>query len=107
MSALECDRRRDQRLFLAVGKTAGLKRGRRRRCERRRGVENARAMRVSGCWFARVAVFHAVGFTFDDDGLGAVQEPVGNRAVMPASLLKIAGQCLEALLLVTINEPRS
>jgi hypothetical protein len=48
-------------------------------------VENARAMRVSGCWFVRVAVFHAVEFTFDDDGLGAMQEPVENRAVIPAS----------------------
>jgi hypothetical protein len=57
-------------------------------------VENARAMRVSGCWFVRVAVFHAVEFTFDDDGLGAMQEPVENRAVIPASWLKIAGQCL-------------
>ena len=39
-------------------------------------------MRVSGrChrWFVRVAVFHAVGFAFDDDGLGAVQETVENR----------------------------
>ena len=46
------------------------------------GVAKARAVRVSGrChrWFVRVAVFHAVGFAFDDDGLGAVQETVENR----------------------------
>ena len=45
-------------------------------------MAKARAVRVSGrChrWFVRVAVFHAVGFAFDDDGLGAVQETVENR----------------------------
>ena len=42
-------------------------------------MENARAVRVSGRWFVRVAVLHAVGFALDDDGLGAVEETVEDR----------------------------
>lgn len=45
-------------------------------------MANARAVRVSGRshrGFVRMAVFHAIGFALEDDGVGAVEETVENR----------------------------
>ena len=61
-----CERRREHRLFLAVTKSPVVKAD-----DRPRQGPAFRAR--SACGFVGQAVFHAVGFALDDDGLGPVQ----------------------------------